>query len=306
MSDMIRDKNCTFKNAICKICENSDASIQYKYIHNGETFDIVKCRGCGHLYIDPVPLESIESRTMDTLVDAEFDGNRILKSLYEKFVIKREISNVKSIIKENEPELLDVGCGTGWTTSIWQKYGFNVTGLEPSHSRYEFAKDNYNVNVINGHLADLEIHKEFDVIVLRHVLEHIEDPGDFLRQLNAHLKQGGLILITIPNINSIGRYIFKENWEWVLPWHLHFFYPKTLKALIEKMGYECVKLYQMPSPLWYPSSLGRYFGKNSRINKLFATYAKLSTLIFVSPIVLLGVVLGLNDNMTLIAKKGES
>jgi 2-polyprenyl-3-methyl-5-hydroxy-6-metoxy-1,4-benzoquinol methylase len=306
MSDMVRIKNKAFKNAKCKICENIDASIQYKYKYNSENYYIVECRGCGHLYIDPVPLESIDLRAMNTLVDAEFDGNRILKYLHEKLVIKREINNIKNIMKKDDPELLDVGCGTGWTTSIWQKHGFNVTGLEPSQSRYEFGKDNYDVNIINGHLADLGIRKKFDVIVLRHVLEHIEDPGDFLIQLTAHLKDGGVILITIPNINSIGRYMFKENWEWVLPWHLHFFYPKTLKTLIEKTGFESIKLYQIPSPLWYPSSLGRCFGKDSRINKFLSRYPRLSTLILVSPIVLLGMVLGLNDNMTLIAKKDGS
>ena len=174
---------------------------------------------------------------------------------------------------------------------------------------YEYILNNKSHDIVEcrgcGHLGDLDADKKYDLIVLRHVLEHIEDPGDFLRELKTHLKESGFILVTIPNINSIGRYLFKEKWEWVLPWHLHFYHPKTLKALAEKTGFESVKLYQMPSPLWYPSSLGRYFGEYSIINKLLTSYAKLSTLIFVSPIVLLGMALGLNDNMTLIARKVE-
>ena len=300
---MIRNESEAVKHATCKICGPSDASIQYIYNRGGSTFDIVKCSRCGHLYVDPVPLESPESRTMDTLVDAEFDGNNFLKSLHVNLVIKREINCVKRVINKDNPKLLDVGCGTGWTTSIWQKEGFQVTGLEPSRSRCEYGRENYNLNIVNGLLEDLEGENKYDVIVLRHVLEHIEDPGDFLTKLKNNLNEEGVILITIPNINSIGRYIFKENWEWVLPWHLHFFYPKTLKALVNSRGFETLKLYQMPSPLWYPSSIGRYFGEKSRVSKLLSRYAKLWALILVSPLVLSGMALGLNDNMTLIARK---
>ena len=303
MSDLIRVRDSQSKEAFCKLCENKKASIQYKYSYNEEVFDIVECEGCRHIYIDPVPLGSVESRTMDTLSDAEFDGNSVLKFLHEHLVIKKEINNVKRVLNKNEPALLDIGCGTGWTTSIWQKHGFRVTGLEPSQQRCEFAKENYMVNIVNGHLEELDSEKKFDIIVLRHVLEHIEEPGEFISEVSGHLNENGLILITIPNINSIGRYLFKENWEWVLPWHLHFYFPKTLKALVQKCGFECVRVYQMPSPLWYPSSLARYLGKESRFSRFLASYAKLSTLVIVSPIVLLGMVLGLNDNMTLIAKK---
>lgn len=303
MRKLTRIENSPYKKAYCRVCETQGASILYEYLYNKETYDILECIECRHIYIDPVPLISEESRTMDTLEDAEFGGSKVLKFLHEQIIIKREIWNVKRIIKKSSPELLDIGCGTGWTTSIWQKHGFQVTGLEPSHSRCEFGKKNYDVNIINGNMSDLDDGKKYDVIVIRHVLEHIKEPKEFLSELRGHLKDGGLLLITIPNINCVGRYLFKENWEWVLPWHLHFYYPKTLKTLVENTGFNSVKSYQTPSPLWYPGSLGRYFGEDSAINRFLSRYARLSTLLLVSPIVLAGFALGMNDNMTLFATR---
>jgi len=61
------------------------------------------------------------------------------------------------------------------------------------------------------------------------------------------------------------------------------------------MGYKKMKCYQMPSPLWYPKSLGRLLKKEWRIPSFL-------NLVLFSPIILLGVILNLNDNITLISK----
>lgn len=100
-------------------------------------------------------------------------------------------------------------------------------------------------------------------------MEHIEDPLKVLAKVKTLLKEDGLLLITLPNINSIGRFIFQENWEWVLPWHLHFYNPKTLNFLIEQAGFEKIKIYQMPSPLWYQESLQKLLGKKIYFHVLY-------------------------------------
>lgn len=279
-----------------QVCDERETKPVYAYVYGEKTSEILQCCRCGHLFIHPVPLVTLNDRNMDTLPDAEFFGNNFLKFLHENIVINKEVRIVKAFLPEKAPRLFDIGCGTGWATSLWQKRGFDVTGLEPSPVRSKVARETYRLNVSSEHLENFVIKDLFDVIVLRHLLEHIEEPAKMLTKIKSFLKPGRLLVIVIPNINCIGRYLFRDNWEWILPWHLHFYTPKTLSRLLEKVGYEKCRIYQMPSPLWYPHALNKaLFGENAE----FQIPHRIA-LIFCVPIVLLGVLLNINDNMTLI------
>ena len=299
MNSLTRSQEVSIKDNIkCHVCDTEKVKSVYLYNYNNKSSEILRCIECGHLFLYPVPLIDLSERTMNTISDAEFSGNVTLKFLHEHFVIGREIRNVRKFIQTPNPTLLDIGCGTGWTTAIWQKNGFSVTGLEPSRERSQVAKENYGLKVINAHIEECSIPEQFDVVILRHLLEHIENPTDILKKIKSFLKPEGLLVITMPNINCIGRYLFRESWQWVLPWHLHFYTPKTLARLIKRMGYENLQLYQIPSPLWYPDSINRALG-----GKIFKRgMPTVMSLILCAPIIFLGLILNLNDNMTLICR----
>jgi len=255
------------------------------------------------MFIHPIPLPSLESRNMDTESDAEFFGNNFLKILHRKLVISPEIRKVKKYLASNSATVLDIGCGTGWTTSIWKENGFQPVGLESSQARAEIAQKRYGIPTELQHIENYQPSEKFDVAIMRHLLEHIEHPARVLEKVRGFLKDDGLIVVVIPNINSIGRFIFEEKWEWVLPWHLHFYTPKTLSALLEKCGYEKICVYQTPSPLWYPNCLRYALGENSRLGKLYARIPLILQILPFVPILLCGMLLNLNDNMTLIFKR---
>lgn len=295
-----RDRNLRFDIA-CSICNQQATQALYDYTYDNEVSQILKCKSCGHLFIFPAPLKELEKRTMDSIPDAELFGSDILKTIYEKIVIGREIKAVRKFTSIPNPHVLDIGCGTGWTTSIWQKNGFTVTGLEPSQSRSDIARKTYGISVVHNHIEHFKPTEKFDVIIMRHLLEHIADPVSTLTAVKSFLKPNGILLIVIPNINCIGRYIFQENWEWVLPWHLHFYTPKTLRRLLEKTGYQKLKIYQMPSPLWYPHTLNKaLFGEKNQFR--FPHWLSLS---FCIPLIVLGMLLNLNDNMTLLFRNKD-
>ena len=290
----------THEDKQCCICDGQSTKALYAYHYGGKTSEILQCLECGHLFMCPVPLTQLNARTMDATHDAELFGSNFLKASHKHLVIKREINYVKRILRSEEfscsktPRLLDIGCGTGWTTSIWQENGFSVVGIEPSIARGQMARDTYHIPVSNEHIENFVTEELFDVVVMRHLLEHIENPITMIQKVRSFLKPNGLLVIVIPNINCIGRYIFKENWEWILPWHLHFYSPETLERLLVKCGFSRLKIYQMPSPLWYPLALNK-----ARKRKLpyFLSF------ILICPIVFLGALLNLNDNMTLIFRK---
>jgi len=306
MPKLIRSKYNRIMHLPCVVCDSWDATTRYTYHHDRQSSNILQCASCTHMFIHPVPLTSLSSRNMHSLSDAELFQNQFLKFLYEKLVINKEIRHVKKLITNPRPSLLDIGCGTGWTTSIWQKSGFSVTGLEPSENRSLFGQNIYGINIVRSCFEDYQPGEQFDVIILRHILEHISDPCTFLTRIKSFLKKDGVLVIVIPNIDSIGRYLFNENWEWVLPWHLHFYKPKTLSRLIQKVCYKILRFYQMPSPLWYPASLSRFFGRETRLARFLSQKPTLANLALFTPIILAGILLDLNDHMTLIVANHDS
>ena len=94
----------------------------------------------------------------------------------------------------------------------------------------------------------------FDFILFMDVLEHLDDPWNVLKKMKIYLKDGGFVVISVPNI---------ANWavRWNLLWgnfeygtrgildktHLRFFNEKSAKKLLEDAGFEIVKYDIIPS-----------------------------------------------------------
>lgn len=290
----------------CIVCGNAGFRALFCYTYHQKQSHIVECQTCGHLCMDPVPLVELNERNMETIGDGEMFGSALLRRLYRSIVIGREVSEVKDLLKKEKPRLLDIGCGTGWTTSIWRDEGFDTVGLEPSQARSQYCRDTYGLEVFTGHVEAFESDEKFDVITLRHLLEHIADPAQVLRKIRTLLKEDGVLLITVPNIRCMGRMIFQENWEWILPWHLHFYHPQTLPRLLRNANFEPVRMYQMPSPLWYSHALINTLGPRSRAAGWVRKIPRPVSMTLFSPLILLGLVLGMNDNLTVISRKSSS
>ena len=289
----------------CPVCGSSVRRTLYCYKRKGEEGRIYDCRHCGFLFLHPVPLSDLTDRRMDTLEDAELFNNSLLKFLHEKLIVNREIAIVRKLVQKDRFSLLDIGCGTGWTSSIWQRVGAEVTGLEPSPRRAAVAKERHGLRILQSSIEELRSEKKYDVIVMRHVLEHIADPLPVLASIRGHLDEKGIAVIIVPNINCIGRYLFGARWTWVLPWHCDFFSPRSMRYLMKRSGFDVVKLYQMPSPLWYPQSFLRLIPGSERFSAgLYRTLSLASFLPFI-PLVLLGYLTGQSDNITIIARREQ-
>lgn len=293
------------EEVICPGCGAPVGEVNYEY-HVGDTRSkIYSCGACDLMFLSPVVLADLDDRQMDDVDDAELFNNVLLKNLHESFVVKREIKEVRKRLGLDRLSLLDIGCGTGWTTSIWKNEGFDVTGVEPSQQRGDYAKEKYGIRVISGYVENVPIDEKFDVIVIRHVLEHFESPYPVLMSIRNLLKKDGLLVVIVPNIRCIGRYLFNTNWAWVLPWHCNFFSPRSLCRIASRSGFMVVKSYQTPSPLWYPESFLRVF---SQFNLISKAYHRLSMLFFIpfAPLIVLGYITGFSENLTIIAKNDSS
>lgn len=286
----------TSDDLMCPVCSEICSTSLYSYFFEGCKFCIYRCFRCGFEFLRPLPLTEIYERQMDSVDDAEMFNSKLLRTLHELLIIRPEVKKVRSMLGRNDFSMLDIGCGTGWISRIWGESGARVSGLEPSQTRAAIARER-GIRVLSCYAEEMDLDEKFDLIVIRHVIEHLENPADILQNLLPRLTPDGLLLIIVPNIDCIGRKVFDTDWTWVLPWHCNFFNPRSLRTLLENCGYKPVSIYQTPSPLWYPESFARKF---PRMGALLGTNP-FSMLLF-APLVGLGYLISKSDNLTIFAK----
>jgi SAM-dependent methyltransferase len=132
----------------------------------------------------------------------------------------------------NNPDILEVGCGTGGNLSMLSKYG-NIYALESNERAIEIANNRGITKVEKGSLPDNIPFKgqKFDLIVMFDVLEHIEDDLETLRILKRSLKPYGKLLLTVP------AYQFLWSHQDDICNHKRRYIRRDLEQLINKAGF---------------------------------------------------------------------
>ena len=139
--------------------------------------------------------------------------------------------------------LLDVGTGIGTLMEVASENGFRVSGVEYSPWASNFARAEKGLEVFTGTLEEAHFPEEtFDVVVLNHVLEHLDHPVGTLKEIRRILKMDGVLVIGVPNIESIMAHLLGAGWYSLKPdehvWH---FSPATLFRLVRKTGFEVLE-----------------------------------------------------------------
>jgi SAM-dependent methyltransferase len=134
-------------------------------------------------------------------------------------------------------KVLDVGCGLGYSLLELKNYGCKAYGIDPDKNALKLAKK-FNLNFKKGFITDNVFVKEkFDYIIANQVLEHTNDPLEFLTHCKNRLSKNGKIILSFPNANSLTRYLFKNNWlHWHIPYHLNFFTRKSIEIVANHAG----------------------------------------------------------------------
>jgi SAM-dependent methyltransferase len=81
--------------------------------------------------------------------------------------------------------------------------------------------------------------KQFDVVTMFNVFEHIPDPKETLAEVHRILKDGGTLVLEVPNVQSLAFRIVKRSWIGLdVPRHLYHYSPKALIALAQAQGFQ--------------------------------------------------------------------
>lgn len=200
--------------------------------------EIYKCPRCGLGVTQNLKTQNSDYHRDETYIEEE--------SLFKNIFLKR----VNKILKfKKRGKAMEIGCSTGLMLSLLQDRGWEISGVEISKKAAEAAKK-WGVNIIINDFMKVNIKEKFDVIILNHTLEHLENPAEVIKKVKNLLSPGGLIYIDVPNFGGLSAKLLGNNWPLLLPSeHLWHFTEKSLKILLEKLGFK-IKFIEKASGVW--------------------------------------------------------
>lgn len=177
----------------CNLCGGHKA----KLLQRLDKGNAVKCKNCGLIFVDPMP----EINDYDEIYGEKYyeGGWRFSKRGYTDPLLqdiqikgyKRELKEVEKFL-DGKGRVLDIGCGDGSWLHVAKVNGWDTFGVESSEYSRNIAINKYDLNVIGGTFEEATFPNEyFDLIVMRHLIEHLRTPLQSLEICNRILKRGG-------------------------------------------------------------------------------------------------------------------
>jgi SAM-dependent methyltransferase len=228
---------------ICKIC----GSQEYKGYLRFKDKGIIVCKVCKTFRTFPYPEIDYKER--------EFYCEHYLRNetLFRGFA--KELGDI-IIRHKTQGRVLDIGCAVGFVLEETRQIGFDAEGIDLNKKAVDIARSKgFSVKCCEIEKAGYP-EGYFDVVVLNHILEHIIEPNKFIRDIERILKEDGILVIGVPNLNSLVARLYRTYWYgWGLPEHIWHFDRKSLVTLLSQTGFTIKELIQSSQYYLFSKSL---------------------------------------------------
>lgn len=216
------------------LCGESEATSLF----GSGLYDVIKCNTCKLVRIVAEPGAKKTGYYKKEDVQFYIDKQDMFRLLFRKL-----LGNIYKFAPNGT--LLDIGAGVGLLLDEARKMGYSVLGFEPSKASVAAAKKHFGIELVphefhkvtpcNTARSDLE---NIDIIVINHVLEHLENPREVIRLCAKTLKNSGTLVIGAPNFDSFMSRMKKGKWQSLIPTqHRWQFSLSTLDQLVVPHGF---------------------------------------------------------------------
>jgi 2-polyprenyl-6-hydroxyphenyl methylase / 3-demethylubiquinone-9 3-methyltransferase len=163
-------------------------------------------------------------------------------------------------------DVLDIGCGAGFLTNALAADGHKVTGIDVSAKSLEVARKRDSTKAVRYLQLDAFAmpfpEQSFDVVCAMDFLEHVEMPGQIVREAARLLRPNGLFFFHTFNRNWLSYLIVIKGVEWCVPntpanMHVYSYFikPSELSHWCEEVGMTILQMRglapnMLSSPFW--------------------------------------------------------
>ena len=241
------------------------------YTVSKDGFEVMKNEKYDMLVTSPIPVNLSDYYKSDDYISHTDSKKTLFDKVYQQvknYTLQKKVTLLNSFASE-EKTVLDIGAGTGDFLSVCKKKNWQVFGVEPDFGARKIAASK-QVN-LRETLADFK-GENFDVITMWHVLEHIENLHEHIKELKKLLKPNGTLVIAVPNFKSYDAIYYNQFWAaFDVPRHLWHFSQKAIKELFLEVDMEVIKTIPMKFDSYYVSLLSEKY-KNGSTNIFKAFY----------------------------------
>lgn len=232
---------------VCPICE-SDRVMYYRESRDRHygipgTFQTAKCESCGLVYLDPMlTVPALAGLYPENYYSYQSPKVPAGPNVLIKRILRLErVTLTPKFIRPGV--LLDVGCGAGHYLFGMRARGWQVHGSELSKAGAEAGRS-VGLDIRDGELMQAEFpERMFDFVRANHSLEHMPNPRQVLLEMHRLLKDDGVLVIGVPNIDGLLARVFGEYWwNFGVPVHTYNFNPENLALLLKQCGFKVEKI----------------------------------------------------------------
>jgi SAM-dependent methyltransferase len=263
-----------------------------------EEFVIVQCRNCGLIYLNPRPAQDLLGSFYPPVYYPPISAKerpslqrqaKKVSALMKRWVLEdyyaypslqegvwwrplrklllwpdktwRELKGRYPLPWRGQGKVLDVGCGAGGNLKTLRDQGWEPYGIEMSEIAAAHARELTNGQIHTGTIESAPFPAgAFDVVFMSHSLEHLPSPIDALQRVHRLLKDDGLLVVSVPNVDSLEFKLFGPWWFHLdPPRHLYHFGRNSLSTLANKAGFQVEELRTAVSSVFLMASLDRFW-----------------------------------------------
>jgi len=239
----------------CLVCHSPGKPL-YQNLSDGITkvsgqWNLKQCSNsaCSTIWLDPEPIEEdliklYQNYVTHQTIDKDnffIECLRTIVRTIRNFNPDRANLDALYLNHLKPGRVLDIGCGDGQRLALLSKKGWETYGQEfdPNAAAFSLGNDS---KIYLGELKSLQLPENiFDAVIMNHVIEHLTDPMDILKECLRILKKGGHLVIVTPNTKALTHSFFKKHWIGLdPPRHITIFSIESLHDIGRQAGFsEC-------------------------------------------------------------------